>query len=263
MGLSSSLLVSTEDFLKMLEGSYGYSRAMLWVRTLQWMGLIEPVEVHSPFLRGIRAIEVKLLPILEIIQKQKCPSETKVCILPFLSLLLPTPFRRVMLFSLTSRSIEEIAEKMLKNGSAAERIIAVQHFISEKNKMSDLVFLLIFLFSTGILRRGKKSDRGGNVAYLREQLRGLWREHPCFKKSPLLGKDLVEAESFLFGRLNWEAGGGGDPNISFMSFLDNDSRNCLFECLYEVKSALPKILLEYEDLWDIRKVGQRGRTVNS
>ncbi|MGC8752034.1 MAG: hypothetical protein ACP5RO_00665 [Fervidicoccaceae archaeon] len=258
----SKALSSGEDLLEYLEESYSYSRGLLWLRSLQWMGLTDPEESFSPFVGGLKQIEINQLPLLGIVKELNCSTEFKVCISPFLSFLLPTPFRKIVLLSLSSKVIDEMAWQLMEMGNASERMIAIQHIRSKEGSLTDLIFLLKLMFSTSIVRRGKKSDEGGKLAYLREQIRGEWRRHPCFGISPLIGSDLVEAETFISGSVEGIHGRKTSAVVSFCSKLSEDSKGCLISALTETKLALPEITRWYSNYYDLKLPSLQKRTAS-
>lgn len=249
----SKALSSNNELIEFLENNYGYSRSIIWLRALQWMGLLDPVELSYPFIGGLKSLEIKHLPLFEIIKKSNCSVEFKVCVSLFLSLLIPTPFRKIMLLSLKSKTLEELAGYLLEKGNVSERMIATQHMRAKKGSLTDLIFLLKLLFSSSVIRRGKKSDKGGMLAYLREQVRGEWRNHPCFGLVPSLGIDLVEAETFISGSIDGLIGKKVDSRASFSSKLSENSKNCLLFLLTEMKLAMPQMVLIYEDYYDFKR----------
>jgi len=250
--LAGAALSSEEKLNESLEERYSYSESLLWLRAFQWMGVLDPSESSPPFVAGLRNLELKPLPLLTLLRSSSCPAELKPCLIPLLSLLLPNPFRSTMIFSLSSKSVEEVAEKLMERGSAAERLIAIQHVRSEGKGTTDLVFLLRLLFSAAIVRRGKKSDEGKRIAYLREQLRGEWRSHPCSGCSPLLGADLIEAESFVAGKIDGFYSERVPSEIYLASRLRDDSRECLIELLRLVKINMPALVSKYEKYYEFK-----------
>jgi hypothetical protein len=242
---------SEKALLDFLEDNYSYTRALLWLRTLQWMGFIDPAEASSPFKRGLKSIEIRFLPLYEVVKKASCFPAVS-CFSPFLSMLAPTIFRKVTALALNSKSVSEIAELLIRGNLAAERVIAQQYISFGGVGTTDLIFLLRLLFSTLVVRRGKKSDEGGKVAYIRDQVRGVWKEHPCLQLSPYLGKDLIEAEKFLSGSIIDIREGKIEPRIILSSKLNEDAMKCLLGCLEDLKLSLPEIAKTYEDFWDLR-----------
>jgi len=250
--LAEAALSSEERLIQSLKERYSYSESLLWLRAFQWMGLLDPSESSPPFVAGLRNLELKPMPLLNLLRNSRCPAELKPCLIPLLSLLLPNPFRSIMIFSLSSKSVEEVAEKLMEQGSAAERLIALQHVRSGGKGTTDLIFLLRLLFSAAIVRRGKKSDEGKRIAYLREQLRGEWRSHPCTGYSPLLGADLIEAESFVAGKIDGLYAERVPNEIYLASRLRDDSRECLTELLRKVKINMPAMVSKYEKYYEFK-----------
>lgn len=201
INLLTRLIESEEALMSFLRENLEYSTALKIIRSFQWMGLVDASFISNPFRKGLSAVKLNEMPILTILKKSDFQPKEAACISFILSYLLPTPFKKVIETSKRSNSLQELAEKMSVEGNVVERILAYD-YLQSKSKDSDLIYLLLLAYASGIVRRGKKSDPGQKLSYPREQFRAEWGKHPCFAISPKFKRIYIaidEIKQLLYG----------------------------------------------------------------
>ncbi|MGC8557203.1 MAG: hypothetical protein ACP5ML_04095, partial [Fervidicoccus sp.] len=232
--------------------SFNYSliESLIWIRSFQWLGILDSSFVSNPYRYGVKSVKIKYLPIAKYLRE--LPQEEAGCYSLLFSYILPTPFRSAILISQSSKSLEEVAKNLLEKGKAVERMLAIEFLQSQSE---DLVFLMKMAFASGFVRRGKKSDKGGYFTYLREQSRKQWKEHPCYTYFPLNSIFIELVEKEIYGDVeaflkNEKSRLGINEYLSERKEIK--SRERLIDVLFKIKEDFASIYEYYTNYYDIR-----------
>jgi hypothetical protein len=238
-GLFASLIEGSKSFISTLS-ALSYSKGISYVRLFQWLGLIDAFEKNSPYKTGLKSIDITLNPIGYILATaNELKIEEKTCLAPFLSYIMPTPYRQVLKYSLNAISLEKVAEAALEKGLPATRVIAL-NYLQQITRETDLYRLIMLGYSSGFIRPGKKSDPGKKIAYLRVIRRGDWAEHSCNSVLPPSGKYYLELEKMIIG--------GASKNIEKIISLPSKVK----AFLADLKILFPYLARFYNDYFSFR-----------